>query len=61
MTAQEWPDVMTVAQVAGYLQLAENTVRGLIGRKELPAAKIGKSYRIRKEDVDAYLKQQTES
>ena len=48
-------EIMTPEQVADYLQLNTDTVYRLIRRKELAAAKIGRSYRIPKEDVEAFL------
>ena len=48
-------EIMTPEQVADYLQLNTDTVYRLIRNHELPAAKIGRVYRIPKEDVDAFL------
>src|SRR5574341_260169 len=50
--------VMTVDQVAGYLQLNRLTVYRYIREGRLPAAKIGKLYRVLKEDVDQFLEAQ---
>lgn len=49
------PDLMTVAQVAAYLQLNKLTVHRYIREGRLTASKIGKAYRVRKADVDAFL------
>ncbi|MGH2404051.1 MAG: helix-turn-helix domain-containing protein [bacterium] len=48
-------DVMTVEQVADYLQLNKLTVYKYIRDGRLPASKLGKSYRVRMSDVDAFL------
>lgn len=48
-------EIMTPKQVADYFQLDTDTVYRLIRRKELAAAKIGRTYRIPKEDVEAFL------
>jgi excisionase family DNA binding protein len=48
-------DIMTPEQVAEYLQLTTDTVYRLIRGKQLAASKIGRSYRIPKEDVEAFL------
>lgn len=48
-------DVLTVEQVADYLQLNKLTVYKYVREGRLPASKIGKSYRIRRADVDAFL------
>jgi len=46
---------LTPAEVADNLRVSAMTVYRLIKSGELRAARIGKSYRIREEDVDAYL------
>ncbi len=46
---------LTVAEVAGSLRVSTMTVYRLIKAGDLPAARIGKSYRIRRHDVDAFL------
>ncbi len=52
------PDVMTVEQVAAYLQLNKLTVYKHVREGRIPASKIGKSYRIRRSDVDWFLESQ---
>lgn len=47
--------VMTVDQVARYLQLNRLTVYRHIREGRLPASRIGKVYRIRLEDVERFL------
>lgn len=49
------PEIMTLEQVAEYLQVSYQTVYKMVRNKEIRAVKIGRSYRIRKEDVDAYF------
>lgn len=48
---------VTVAEVADRLRVSTMTVYRLIQSGDLPAARIGKSYRLREEDVDAFLAQ----
>jgi len=50
-----YPEILTVEQVAAYLQLSKMTVYKYIREGRLPAAKIGKAYRIRRSDVEAFL------
>ena len=50
--------IMTVEQVAEYLQLNRLTVYRYVREGRIPAAKIGKLYRILKADVDAFLEGQ---
>lgn len=50
-------EILTISQVAEYLQVCDKTVRRLISNKELSASKIGKSWRIKKSDIEEYLLQ----
>jgi excisionase family DNA binding protein len=47
--------VMTPEQVADYLQLSPDYVYRLIRSHQLAASRIGRTYRIPKEDVDSFL------
>jgi excisionase family DNA binding protein len=49
-------DVLTVKQAAKYLQINPQTISRKLQHGILPGRKVGKSYRIRKEDLDEYLK-----
>lgn len=46
---------MTVAEVAKLMRVSTMTVYRLIKAGDLPAIRVGKSYRLREEDVDSYL------
>ena len=46
---------LTVAEVARALRVSNMTVYRLINAGQLPAVRVGKSYRLREEDVDRYL------
>ncbi|MCC7107324.1 MAG: helix-turn-helix domain-containing protein [Chloroflexi bacterium] len=48
-------EIMTPEQVADYLQLSPDYVYRLIRSHQLAASKIGRAYRIPKEDVDSFL------
>lgn len=47
--------LLTVAEVAGSLRVSNMTVYRLIKSGQLPALRVGKNYRIRQGDLDAYL------
>lgn len=47
--------LLTVAEVADMLRVSTMTVYRLVKSGELRALQIGKSYRLREEDVDAFL------
>ena len=46
---------LTVAEVAALLRVSTMTVYRLIKAGELASVRVGKSYRVREDDVDAYL------
>ncbi|HET9078804.1 MAG TPA: helix-turn-helix domain-containing protein [Acidimicrobiales bacterium] len=46
---------VTVAEVASQLRVSNMTVYRLIQAGQLPAVRVGRSYRIRDVDVDRYL------
>ena len=46
---------MTVAEVATLMRVSTMTVYRLIKSGDLPAVRVGKSYRLREDDVDRYL------
>jgi excisionase family DNA binding protein len=47
---------MTPEQVAEYLQLNTDTIYRLIRAQKLAASKIGRSYRIPREDLEQFLR-----
>jgi len=46
---------LTVREVAELLRVSSMTVYRLIKSSELPAVRVGRSFRVRDIDVDAYL------
>ena len=49
---------VTVAEVAKLLRVSNMTVYRLVQAGQLPAVRVGRSYRIREEDIDKYLADQ---
>jgi len=49
---------MTVSEVASSLRVSTMTVYRLINGGELPAARIGRSFRVRPQDLEQYLSAQ---
>lgn len=49
------PKVYTVAEFAHIFVISPRSVRGLIHKGEIPAFRIGRSYRIPRKAADAYL------
>ncbi len=50
------PDFLTIEEIAERLRVKVYTVRIWIRKGELPAYKVGRDYRIRKEDFEEWLK-----
>ncbi len=48
---------MTVAEVAAIMRVSKMTVYRLVHSGELPAVRVGRSFRVPEDAVDAYLKQ----
>lgn len=49
------PEVMTVEQVAAYLQLDRRTVTKLLSTGRLKGVKVGRVWRIHRKEVDRLL------
>ena len=47
--------VLTIKQIAGYLNVTERTIYNLLQRGELPGFKVGVAWRFRKEDIDRWI------
>jgi excisionase family DNA binding protein len=50
--------LLTAHEVADQLRVSTMTVYRLIRRGELPAVRVGRNYRVRSRDLDAYLRAQ---
>lgn len=53
--------ILTVREVAEYLRMSETKVYRLVKQRQLPVFRIGKSWRFRKDLLDEWLSQCTES
>jgi excisionase family DNA binding protein len=52
------PTLLTVSEVADLFRVSSMTVYRLIRNGELPAVRVGRSYRVREDDLQAYLEAQ---
>ena len=50
--------LLTAAEVADQLRVSTMTIYRLIRSGELPAVRVGRNYRVRAGDLDAYLDDQ---
>ncbi len=51
----EEKEIMTISQVADFLQLSEMTTYKLVQEGKIPAFKIGRSWRVKKDDLDMLI------
>lgn len=49
---------LTMEQVLGYLKVTSRTIRRLIKVGDLPAVRLGRQWRFRQSDLDAWLNRQ---
>jgi len=49
------PTLLTAEEAADYLRVNVNTMRRYIRERRVRAARVGRGYRIRQEDLDAFL------
>jgi excisionase family DNA binding protein len=54
-SGDDMPDMMTIAEVAKYLKLHELTVRRLAREGELPAFKVGRQWRIKRDLLETWI------
>lgn len=55
------PVILTVRDVAKYLRMSEAKVYQLVKERQIPVVHIGKTWRFRKDLLDDWLSQCTES
>lgn len=51
-------EVLTFDETKKYLKISDSTLYRLVQSKRIPAAKVGRSWRFRKERIDQWLKEQ---
>ncbi len=47
---------LTIAEVAAMMRVSKMTVYRLVHNEELPALRVGRSFRVREDDVNDYLR-----
>ena len=50
------PKFLTIAEVAALMRVSKMTVYRLVHGGELPAVRVGRSFRVSEDDVDEYLR-----
>lgn len=51
--------ILTIKQVADYLRVTERTIYRLAAGKQIPAFKVGGSWRFSRADIDSWIKRQS--
>ena len=51
-------EIMKISQVAKYLQISEITTYRLIQEGKIPAFKVGRGWRIKREDLNEFIEKQ---
>ena len=51
--------IMTIGEVANYFKVTERTIYRLAGAKQIPAFKVGGSWRFSKADIDGWISRQS--
>ena len=52
-------EILTIKQVAEYLKVTERTIYRLAAAKQIPAFKVGGSWRFRQADIDGWIAAQS--
>ena len=52
--------VLNIKELAKYLNVTERTIYNLLDRGELPAFRVGASWRFKKEDIEAWIEDNKE-
>jgi len=55
MTKEDYPLIMTIAEVAEYLGLHELTVRRLAREGAIPALKLGRQWRVKRDLLESWI------
>ena len=59
MNKEDFPSIMTISEVAEYLGLHELTVRRLAREGQLPALKLGRQWRVKKDLLEKWIEQRS--
>ena len=51
--------IMTIGEVAAFLKVTERTIYRLAGAKQIPAFKVGGSWRFSRMDIDEWIRRQS--
>lgn len=49
-------EILTIKELSAYLKTSEKTIYRLLSKNEIPAFKVGTSWRFSKPDIEAWIK-----
>jgi excisionase family DNA binding protein len=52
-------EILTIKEISDYLKVTERTIYRLATAKQMPAFKIGGSWRFSRQDIDSWIKKQS--
>ncbi len=55
------PEILTIEEVANYLRVPLSSLYKLAQQGKIPASKVGRHWRFRRENIDRWLDQQSNS
>ena len=50
-------EVLTIVELSAYLKISRSTLYKLVGEGKIPAQKVGRHWRFRKEAIDRWLEE----
>ena len=56
----EYPRILTIKQCQEILQVGKNLMLHLVHNEEIPAFRVGKQWRIRREDLERFMEDAVE-
>ena len=59
--AQQFEDMLTIAEVAGLLKVSAKTVRRWLDSKQLVGHRLGRQWRISKDDLRTFVRARRQS
>jgi excisionase family DNA binding protein len=60
-SGQDFEACLTIDEVLGYLKVTSRTIYRLIRSGDLPAMRVGRQWRFRRQDLDAWIERQRHS
>ncbi|MEZ5919419.1 MAG: helix-turn-helix domain-containing protein [Alphaproteobacteria bacterium] len=53
-------EILTIKELSSYLKTSEKTIYRLLSKSEIPAFMVGTVWRFKKEDIDKWIKENSQ-